>query len=220
MINNELNPDTQYYGLFRHELLPYLDAARGTVLDIGCGSGLLLAHLKKNGAERTIGLELRQDIATELRESGRVDDVWCLDIERDELPVAAHSLDTIIVSHVLEHMVDPWAVLRRLRGLLKPGGKLVGAIPNVRHLSVAWKLLSRGEWTYADSGILDRTHLRFFTRSGIEQLLKSTGFRILALDPEIAGPRATALSRLSFGSADNLVCYAYNFQCDVDTSAT
>ncbi len=215
MINTELDPRTDYYGQFRHELLPLLEPARGTVLDIGCGSGLLLAHLRQHGAERTIGIELRADIASELRESGRVDEVLCLDIERDELPFAPGSIDTLVVSHVLEHMVDPWSVLRRLRPLLSPGGRLVGAIPNVRHVSVALKLLTRGRWQYADSGILDRTHLRFFAKETIRELLETTGYRVLALVPEINGPRARAVSRLSLGSADDLVCYAYNFACDV-----
>jgi 2-polyprenyl-3-methyl-5-hydroxy-6-metoxy-1,4-benzoquinol methylase len=215
MINPELDPRTNYYGQFHQELLPLLGEVRGTVLDIGCGSGPLLEHLRHNGAERTIGVELRKDIAHELRESGRVDEVLCLNVESDALPFAHASLDTIIVSHVLEHMVDPWKVLQMLRPLLKPGGRLVGAIPNVRHVSVALRLLTHGSWQYADSGILDRTHLRFFTKKTIRELLESTGYRVLALVPEINGPRARAVSRLSLGSADNLVCHAYNFACDV-----
>lgn len=213
MINEGLDPASNYYALFRHELLPYLGDVTGDVLDIGCGSGLLLAHLRGKGARKTIGVEMRSDIADALRRSGKVDEVFCLDIERDALPIAAHSLDTIIVSHVLEHMVDPWTVLVRLQRYLKPGGRLVGAIPNVRHVSVALSLLAKGRWDYVDSGILDRTHLRFFTKATIRQLLESTGYRVVSLDPEIAGPRARTLSRLSLGRADNLVCYAYNFSC-------
>lgn len=213
MINNDLDASGDYYRLFRHELVPFLGSNCGDVMDVGCGSGQLLKYLRRNGAGRTIGIELRREVAEELRASGEVDDVYCINIESEDLPLQPASLDTIIVSHVLEHMVDPWAVLRRLSRYLKDDGALVGAIPNARHVSVIGPLLFKGTWQYRSSGILDVTHLRFFTRRSIIDLLTSAGFSVEAITPEIAGPRATFVSRTSFGTLDELVAYAYNFRC-------
>lgn len=213
MINAELNAQGSYYRLFRQELLPLLESVEGSVLDVGCGSGELLKHLKDRGARRTIGVEMRADVAHELRRSDKIDEVLVLDIECDDLPLPLESLDAIIVSHVLEHMVNPWQVLRKLRGYLKHDGILVGAIPNVRHVSVAGALLFKGRWPYRESGILDVTHLRFFTRQSIGELIESSGFLLETLQPEISGPRASMVSRLSLGRLDDVVAYAYNFRC-------
>lgn len=213
MINLELDARGGYYSLFRSELTPFFEGFGGSVLDVGCGSGELLKHLKKQGAQRTIGLEMRADVADALRQSDVIDEVLSLDIEAEELPVPPESLDAIVVSHVLEHMVNPWRVLRKLHRHLKRDGILVGALPNVRHIGVAGNLLLRGRWQYTDSGILDVTHLRFFTRQSAAALLQSSGFSIEALKPEISGPRASFISAVTLGSLNDLVAYAYNFRC-------
>ena len=213
MINSALDPQGGYYSHFRSELIPFFEGFSGSVMDVGCGSGELLKYLKKNGAQRTIGLEMRSDVADELRRSGVIDQVLSLDIEAEELSVPAGSLDAIVVSHVLEHMVNPWGVLRKLNQYLKRDGILVGALPNVRHIGVAGSLLLRGRWQYAGSGILDVTHLRFFTRESTITLLESSGFAVEVLKPEISGPRASFISKVSLGSLNDLIAYAYNFRC-------
>ncbi len=213
MISKDIEPDASYYHIARHELLDLFDPKDKVVLDIGCASGALLGVVKKLGARRTIGVESRAEVAAALAASGTVDDVLCLDIERDELPLAAASVDVVILSHVIEHMVDPWLVLRVARQLLRPGGILVGALPNVRHVRVIYDLLVRGEWKYVDSGVMDRTHLRFFTRRSLEEILVSEGFQVETLRAEIGRGKATVLSRATFGVFDDLLAYAFSFRC-------
>src|SRR6185436_7844996 len=95
--------------------------------------------------------------------------------EADALPLAPASLDCIVCADVLEHLRDPERALRLLLRYLAPDGLLVASIPNVRHASVLLPLLVEGRFRYQDEGILDRTHLRFFTLHEIVELLTRAG---------------------------------------------
>jgi SAM-dependent methyltransferase len=98
--------------------------------------------------------------------------VHCLDFEHGEIPVENSQFDVILCLDVLEHMVNPWGAVDRLVSrYLAPGGALVVSLPNVRHYSVVLPLLLQGRWDYQDAGLLDRTHLRFFTRDTALRLL-------------------------------------------------
>ncbi len=86
--------------------------------------------------------------------------------------------DCVVFNDVLEHTADPWTVLEQTHAILAPGAVIVVSIPNVRHATVVRSLLVDGRWDYRDWGILDRTHLRFFTRATAVELLQSTGFAV------------------------------------------
>ena len=103
------------------------------------------------------------------RAAERLDRVFTLDITRDDPPLEPASLDCILFGDVLEHLVDPEAVLRRVRRFLAPDGVVIASIPNIQHHSVMTALLG-GEFQYAPSGLLDATPLRFFTGSSILKL--------------------------------------------------
>lgn len=182
------------------------------VLEIGCASGQTLAYLKERGAELTVGVEYSPEVAERARSRG-IDHVLVGDVESIDIGFEKNSFDVILAGHVLEHLVDPWSLLRRLHALLKPDGRLVGALPNIRHHSVVIPLLLRGTWQYQDSGIMDRTHLRFFTRQSLQHLLEVSGFRIETIKPEMACSRARRLDTLTGGLFTDLLCYAYNFSC-------
>jgi SAM-dependent methyltransferase len=205
-----LDPD--YYEQFRTELLSLLPTPAGDVLDIGCGAGQTLRHLRQNGAGFTAGCEYVPEVAQQAIERNVADEIHCLDIEVNALPFERGRFDCIIMSHVLEHLRDPWQALSRILPLLKPGGVFVGAIPNVRYYPVLRDLVWRGWFRYQDSGVLDRTHLRFFTRESIHSLLTDAGLQVESLVPEINGSKARLLSKLSLGRLDEIACYAYNFR--------
>jgi 2-polyprenyl-3-methyl-5-hydroxy-6-metoxy-1,4-benzoquinol methylase len=203
----------EYYELFRSELLPLIPTSGSAALDIGCASGRMLRHLRRSGFTTTVGVELMPSIAEEARRCPEISEVHCVDIDTEALPLAPGSFDLVIVSHVLEHLRDPWQRLCDIATFLKPGGVLVGALPNVRHYSVTWDLLWRGRFEYADHGILDRTHLRFFTESSLRALLQQANLEIEVLVPELAGRKARWLSAVSLRRLDAHFAYAYNFRC-------
>lgn len=166
-----------YYDSERTEVAEIVPAAQARILDVGCGGGAFGALLKRRGAKEVVGLEVIPEVAERARQ--RLDAVHVLDLDATTvLPVAAESFDVVVCADVLEHLVDPWRVLRMLRGALTPTGLLVVSLPNVRHESVVLPLLVDGIFAYQDIGILDRTHLRFFTLREAAKLLETAGFRL------------------------------------------
>jgi SAM-dependent methyltransferase len=108
--------------------------------------------------------------------------------------------DLILLLDVLEHLVDSENVLRNVRQLLEPGGHVIVSVPNIAHLSVTIPLLFRRRFTYKDSGILDRTHLRFFVEDTAVKLLNGAHFKVVnGLISGLQGFRAKMLDGLSFG---------------------
>jgi SAM-dependent methyltransferase len=190
--------DDAYYGHVRTEILPLLAPGLDRVFEVGCGTGETLAFLKGTGrCSWAGGIELSHQAAKSARSKG-LDLLVEGDITGARLPLASESLDAILCLDVLEHLADPHAVLSTLHGYLKPGGVVICSIPNVRYFRVTLPLLFRGDWTYTDEGVLDRTHLRFFTRKTAVSLVESAGFRIDAV-------RATGLEKWSKGAMVSLL---------------
>ena len=167
-----------YFGNVRRDIEPLLPPHAQCVLEVGCGSGATLQWLQQQGrCGRTVGIELFEAAAATAR--GRVDELHVGNAESmiDGLFEAA-SFDLVLCLDVLEHMSDPWAFVAQVQRLLKPGGTLIASIPNVRHLRVVLPLLLAGRWRYEESGILDRTHLRFFTQGSALALVSPPGLRV------------------------------------------
>jgi SAM-dependent methyltransferase len=173
--------DQSYFEHTRPELraLVPIDARR--ILDVGCGGGALGAALKaeRPGCE-VVGLEGFPEAAARART--RLDDVLCLDLDSlDALPPEAGKFDALVFGDVLEHLRDPVRLLRTLLPALADGGVLVLSIPNVKHWTVLYPLLVKDRWTYEDAGLLDRTHVRFFTGATIAELLSDLGLDLVHL---------------------------------------
>lgn len=171
--------DAHYFSCVRTEIAPLLPAHADCVLEVGCGAGGTLAWLKATGRAGWVGgIELDPDAAARARP--QLD----LVLEGDAGLLLPHlppqSLDLILCLDVLEHLVDPWQTLQQLQALLRPGGKLIVSLPNIRHYSVLLPLLVAGRWHYTDAGILDRTHLRFFSRESARGLLLQAGLQVRA----------------------------------------
>ena len=177
------------------------------LLDVGCGTGRLGASLKALGIPRVVGVELNERAAEEARAA--LDEVVVADVERDRLPFEDASFDCIVYGDVLEHLTDPWTTLAGQRRLLSAGGAVIVSIPNVAYWRNVLNIL-RGRWEYTESGMLDATHLRFFTWSGIEQLLEQAGYRIERVKTPIAhGSKSWLLNRITRRRLEHLLVWRY-----------
>lgn len=162
-----------YYVQPRPEVAALVPTHCYRVLDVGCGTGQLGRQLKERGHHVT-GIELVPEAAAEARRW--LDRVETADVEAG-LPFAPASFDAILFADLLEHLVDPWRLLREAAGLLVPRGVVVASIPNLQNLDVLRRLV-RGRWDYRERGITDRGHLRFFTLQTIRGLFRQAGLTI------------------------------------------
>jgi SAM-dependent methyltransferase len=176
-----------YYGLVNPELLASVPISATHVLEVGCGAGALGAAWKRRNPHGLwSGIEVIVDAARSAQ--GALDGVLCADIETLNDPALDAFLhgrpapNVLVFDDVLERLRDPLAVLGRLVERLAPGGTVAACIPNVGHWSGIAALMT-GEWTYTDSGLLDRTHLRFFTERSARALLEEAGLAVRKVTP-------------------------------------
>jgi|ERR1019366_7321682 2-polyprenyl-3-methyl-5-hydroxy-6-metoxy-1,4-benzoquinol methylase len=161
-----------YFDFARTDIAPLLPDRMDRVLEIGCGAGATLKWLRSQHSVRhAVGIEVVPEMAK--RAASVFDVVLSDNVETMELP--SGSFDVILALDVLEHLVDPWSVVRRLHRLLNPDGVIIASIPNIGHYSVSVPLVLRGRWNYTPEGLLDQTHLRFFTGKTAVELLTCSG---------------------------------------------
>ena len=168
------------------------------------------AYKERNPASRYYGVELHPPSA-EIAAT-KLDKVFTGAVEDIDLSSLEGTVDCIVYGDVLEHLVDPWASLRANLKLLKPDGKIAACIPNVQHWSLLQHVL-KGYWVYSEHGLLDRTHLRFFTLHSIMTMFADTGYQVesafgLNVDQEGAADfveqMRTALNNLGIDPAEFL----------------
>jgi len=177
---HELHGQTfDYYGGARNDLVGMLTHQPRLVLDIGCAAGMTGAALKSQFPFANVwGIELNPVAAQRAAQHldrvlvGKFED---FDLEKEG--ILPGTLDTVIVADVLEHIYNPWDVLVRLKPLLSPDAQIVASIPNARNLSLM-ENLAKGYWRYEEMGLLDITHIRFFTLKEIRRFFHETGYHI------------------------------------------
>jgi 2-polyprenyl-3-methyl-5-hydroxy-6-metoxy-1,4-benzoquinol methylase len=166
------NP-VQYYQFPRPEVLAIVPESASRILDVGCGAGALGASLKTRQACEVTGVEFVAEAAELAR--GALDRVLQGDLFTLADQLVDGYYDAIILADVLEHLPDTDQALQLLSTKLAVNGALILSLPNTRHWSVLRSLLE-GDWKYEDAGLLDRTHLRFFTHRSLIRSLASNGF--------------------------------------------
>lgn len=192
-------PET-YYQCCRKDLLDLLPPSfvPERVLDVGCAEGCNAPELRRMGAKVLVGVEINPRAAAVAKQ--RFDKVIERSIEEGEaLGLEKSSFSLIICGDVLEHLVDPWSALQYLRGLVVPEGYLLASIPNVRFLGVLMPLVLHGRFEYRVSGVLDITHLRFFTRAEIDAMLRGAGWVPVRWSSDPFGGKRRLANRLTLG---------------------
>jgi SAM-dependent methyltransferase len=181
--------NAQYPDFANPELLEKIPLNAATILDVGCAQGALGAdYLRRNPRARVLGIDL--DPIAAATAAARIGEVFCGDVEANPMPFdVPEGIDCIVYGDVLEHMVDPWKLLAAQVPYLKPDGTVVVCMPNVEHWTMVAKLLA-GSFDYEDMGLLDRTHLRWFTPRTMATALQDAGLYLSDCTPRPAPLRA------------------------------
>lgn len=165
-----------YYEYNRPEVQELVNTNSQRILDVGCGSGVMANELKQKLNAEVWGIELFEDAAR--KASAKLDKVILGKVEDAIEQLPDNYFDTIIFADVLEHLVDPYQVIEVIKNKLRKNGEIIASIPNVRHWTVI-KNLIEGKWDYENAGLLDKTHLRFFTLKSAAELFVNAGFNVL-----------------------------------------
>lgn len=197
-----------YFDWNRRDIIPYLPPTADRICEIGCGTGSTLASLKRHyNASLTAGFDIHEPSVAIARD--RVDKAEVIDIELTPLPNYIKNIDLFLCLDVLEHLRDPWTVVKALHARLSPSGSIVASIPNVQHYSVSAGLLFAGKWELANAGLLDRTHLRFFVRKTAIELMTSSGLRMEAVGPTYGRRLDRAVAIFTAGLLTNICALQY-----------
>jgi 2-polyprenyl-3-methyl-5-hydroxy-6-metoxy-1,4-benzoquinol methylase len=184
----------------------------GRLLDFGGGVGATSAALKAAGRANRAVLFDRVAAAAD----PAIDAAEALDLgDADELAAALDRhgpFDTMLCLDVLEHLENPWGTLCLLAGALAPGGCVVISIPNVANYRIVFPLLLEGRFRYADGGLMDRTHLRWFTRASAIGMVEGAGLAVEAVAPNLHARRDRLIDRLTLGRFDHLLAAQYTLR--------
>jgi SAM-dependent methyltransferase len=169
---------TPAHSVVNKDLLNLIPGNSRRVIEVGCMHGQMAkAYRINNSAVDYVGIDIDPDYASVASEF--CTEAFAADIESisQEKFNQLFPSDCWIFGDCLEHLRDPWLLLRRIRANIDRDGCLLACIPNAQHWSVQWRLLS-GQFRYEDSGLLDRTHLRWLTRTTMLEMFESTGWKV------------------------------------------
>jgi O-antigen biosynthesis protein len=206
-----------YYHGVRTDLLRLAPQIQGRVLEIGCAEGLTMEYLRSRFNCTLVGLDCCESALVKAREKGF--EVHTCDLNREALPFAEQEFDYILIGDVLEHLYDPWSVLTGIARILKDDGTILISIPNVKHYTLLKDLILHDSWDYCESGLLDITHVRFFTFEGIRKLLSRSGLVISDVAHNVSGSRLMrVVNALCFNRLHSFLVFHYLIAARKSTS--
>ena len=189
-------PAEEYFEHTRKDISPLLPVRAVNALEIGCGTGSTLAWLKTlYPALRTVGLEGNGALKDRL--NGNVDEALIVDLDLGVPDLG--QFDLILALDVLEHLKKPDRALSDLRKMLTSDGVLLISLPNVAHWPIGMNLAMFGEFEYKDAGVMDRTHLHFFTEKSARQMIEGAGLTVHASLPIISGRKDKLVNMATLG---------------------
>jgi SAM-dependent methyltransferase len=167
-----MKTDKTYYAQPRNEIMPFIPSYYTKVLEIGCGEGTF-ARMLDLPCEKW-GVEPESEVAS--KASALFDHFFTGTFEQVEQHIPNDFFDLIICNDVIEHVPNHDHFLQKIFQKLSPHGYFIGSVPNVRYYKVLNDLLLKKDWNYVEAGVLDSTHLRFFTKKSLKRSLEKTGF--------------------------------------------
>lgn len=171
-----MTKNEDYYGYTRSEVAKFVPDNIKSILDVGCGMGDFLLYIKKQTGAETWGIELVDQMAEKALD--RVDHVYSGKVE-DVLDKLDNAIfDCITFNDVLEHLLKPKEILELIKAKLSKNGLIIASIPNVRFFDNLFELIVKKDWCYKDAGILDHTHLRFFTKKSAIRIFEDAGYKV------------------------------------------
>lgn len=203
--------DSSYYSRSRTWPSKFTITNNSNILDIGCANGDLGHFLKSKYNCTVTGIDIVEENVKRAREI--LDSCHHLDIENCRLDLLNGPFDYIIFSDSIEHLLNPDVVLHKIKALMTPSSKVLFSIPNIRNYRVILPLILLDSFDYQEEGLLDRTHLRFFTISSFHSLLASCGYCIEQSYVDLPlNSKAGLLNIASFGIFKRILTSHYFIQ--------
>ncbi|MCW1146902.1 class I SAM-dependent methyltransferase [Flavobacterium lacisediminis] len=211
----EKAPD--YFSNIRKDLINFIkpNSKDLKILEIGAAYGETLFYLKEKGiASECVGVDLFEDVNNK-QNYKNIDRFIFGNIEQIDLKEYYGYFDLILLPDVLEHLLEPTPVLNKIKEYLKEDGKIIVSMPNIRHYSALIKIFIKGDFRYEESGIFDYTHMRFYCRKNIQELLEISGYKIITQESSIKNYKGKSAAKLinliTFGIFEEFFSYQYFF---------
>ena len=186
-----------YYNNEKSRFIQLIPEGPNKILDLGCAAGRLGRKLRElNKTSELVGVEIFEPAAMEAAKY--YDRVYVADIEHINLDYMGY-FDFVFCGDILEHLRDPWTMLNKIHIWLKKDAFLVSTIPNIRYWLILRDLIIFGKWEYTEAGVLDQTHLRFFTRNSFLKMLQKANYNVDYQEMVIHGQKKNFLNKLTFG---------------------
>ena len=192
---------SSYFTRPRKDLISFLpDGLALKVLEVGAGGGDTLIELKRSGkASEVAGIELFSLTNTHQNNS-LIDQFIIGNIEEMKPDLNINHYDAILFGDILEHLIDPWSVIKKVSAYLKPGGLMIASIPNIRSRQAFKKIFLKGDFGYTSQGLFDKTHYRWFCKKNMIDLLTPPSFELVSVTSNLElkkGSGTRILNRLT-----------------------
>jgi 2-polyprenyl-3-methyl-5-hydroxy-6-metoxy-1,4-benzoquinol methylase len=177
-----IDKDQKYYSLIRKDIVDQIEGKNLNILEVGAAKCDTLVYLKEAKiANFVMGVDIMK-FSNSNQENPIIDKLIIDQIENINFDQFESTFDYIILGDVLEHLYDPWQILNVLKNTLKPKGKIIISLPNIRFLQSFYRIIIKGTFKYDESGLFDKTHIRFFCKSDLKKMVNEAGFSIKKID--------------------------------------
>lgn len=213
-MNESVTLDKYYLNsIVRKDLINLMPEKVSTVLEVGCGIGKTGKAIVERKKATVVGIDISEEAIAYAKTLNCYQKLLVCNLDKFPVPqeIEQETFDCILYPDVLEHLRNPWDLLRSHVQILNNNGYMIASIPNIRHYYIIKSLLFKGQWIYQDMGIMDRSHMRFFTKKTMLDLFKIDGLEITLIKPRsLSGSKLIKnLNRFLFNSLEDFLATQY-----------